>query len=33
MSQSRWYSLFEIHGYSVTKTQVEDLVLYTCVEP
>lgn len=33
MSQSQLYRLFGIHGYSVTKTQVEDQVLYTYVEP
>ena len=33
MSQSQLYSLFGIHGYSVSKTRVEDQVLYTYVEP
>lgn len=32
MSLSRLYSLFGIHGYSVTKTRVEDQVLYSFIE-
>jgi transposase len=33
MSPSKLYGLFGIHGYSVTKTEVEKQVLYTHVEP
>ncbi len=33
MSQSKLYTLFGIYGYSIMRTEVQERVLYTYVEP